>query len=81
MCGEWIAPTPQLRIGGSGIEFEINLEQLRLNELISHVSQYMTLKTGDVVAMELPIDATACQIDKNVNLTLNSTEVLSFNIK
>lgn len=81
VCGEWIAPATQLQIGGSGIELEINLEQLRLNELISHVSQYMTLKTGDVVAMELPIDATACQIDKNVNLTLNSTEVLSFNIK
>jgi hypothetical protein len=81
VCGEWIPPTEIIKIEGSAIELTINLEQLRLNDLISHISQYMTLKTGDVVALELPISPTACTIDQSIYLSMNGAEVLSFNIK
>lgn len=66
VCGKW-QPTEQ--------------PTERAMSLLSRISTWSTMKTGDIIAYLLPDPAKPITINQHISNTLNDTEVLNFNIK
>lgn len=60
----------------------ISLSTLKLNQFVALTSRHTTLKTGDILALEIPgAENHAALQNSKVNLTLNGKPALTFNIK
>lgn len=53
----------------------------RVDRLISHISQYMTLRTGDLLFTGTPAGVGPVRRGDNLRATLEGIEMLNFNIK
>ncbi|MDE5901251.1 MAG: hypothetical protein K2H33_07855 [Muribaculaceae bacterium] len=79
VCGSWVDITESVRVDSAE---SVGFHEFGFEALAALVSRCVTLKTGDLLAVDLPDvvwrDALAgCR----VNSLLNGTPVLSFNIK
>lgn len=50
-------------------------------ELIAKISQFYTLRQGDILLLPLPVESQEVHIDDRICLYSNETEMLAFNIK
>lgn len=53
----------------------------KVDELISYISRYYTLKTGDLLYTGTPIDTNLVQINDHIDGYIEDQKVLEFNIK
>lgn len=70
--GEWI-PTEQCADAES--------LQTEADRAIAEVSQYYTLRQGDVILLDIVREPENVQINQHIDETYNGTQVLQFNIK
>lgn len=52
-----------------------------INHQIAHISQFYTLRQGDILMLPLKIDELQVHIDQHVKISVNGKDVLLFNIK
>ena len=78
VVGQWVESLDCLMIDG---ETDVTLTLHAAMSLLADASKYMTLKTGDIVAVELPAIPSLTLIQSHIEHTLDNNTVLSFNIK
>lgn len=66
VCGKWL-PSDQI--------------PEKALHLLSKLSVWSTMKTGDIIAYTLPGSPQPIKINQHISNTLNNIEVLNFNIK
>lgn len=83
---EWITPqnledgVVEMRIGDISRSFKCSELRESIDECLSHASQFLTLKTGDMLFIAMPADV-AVKAEENISVTLNGIETLNFTIK
>lgn len=79
VCGNWLEISDELTVGdGPAIDFG----SLGFEDFAALASNYVTLKTGDVLAIDLPgAQWREAAVNTRVTASLCGRDVLSFNIK
>lgn len=78
VAGNWIPLTETVDVDGVGRP----VSDFAIDAFLAHVSRHTTLKTGDILAMEIPETASEPVIlNRRVEMKLNGQTVLGFNIK
>ena len=52
-----------------------------IDKQIERISEFYTMRQGDILLMPLNMEALLVNIDDNIKLSLNDTHLVSFNIK
>ncbi len=82
IIGNWHPiDNPQLRIRNADNEYTFSLEDIDINNAISIISRYITLKIGDVIILGRYGDNIDLHIDSTITINLNETENLKVKIK
>ena len=72
----------ELKINGEVRQAGVTSEMLfSVDEIISHVSKYMTLKIGDLIYTGTPCGVGAVKVGDNLVATLEGRELLNFDIR
>lgn len=78
IVGNWIELTDTIDIDGLGL----SLSNFAIDDFLARVSRHTTLKTGDILALEIPEAAPeTASLNRRVEMKLNEKTVLGFNIK
>lgn len=76
------ARTATLNVAGTTYTAAIRPELFKvMDQQISNISSYYTLKQGDLILFPLAVDEVQVQIDNHVTMSLDDDEVLAFNVK
>ena len=89
--GEWV-PVEKFRdvqsihfhldINGKTVQEGCTSDMLyRVDELVAYVSQFFTLKTGDIIYTGTPVGVGPVQVDDHLEGWLEDRKVLEFNVK
>lgn len=72
----------KLRVNNETVQ-NYNTVQLPLDtdEIISYISQFVSFKIGDIIAISLPVEATEIKIGDNLQAFFNDTRMLEFKIE
>lgn len=62
-------------------QFEVKPLLEAINRQIEHISEFYTMRQGDILLMPLNLEELPVNIDDNIKLSLNDTHLVSFNIK
>lgn len=72
----------ELKVNGEVRQTGVTSEMLfSVDEIISHVSKYMTLKIGDLIYTGTPCGVGAVKVGDNLVATLEGRELLNFDIR
>ena len=72
----------ELKVNGEMRQAGVTSEMLfSVDEIISHVSKYMTLKIGDLIYTGTPCGVGAVNVGDNLVATLEGRELLNFDIR
>ena len=83
---EWIEPANigdgilTMTIGGKMVTYSLADFSKTIDECVSTASQYLTLKTGDLLFIAAPID-TQVSVGENISVKFNEIEPLNFQVK
>lgn len=78
VAGNWIALPDTIEINGESM----SLSDFDIDHFLAKVSQYTTLKTGDILALEIKgSEYQPIEINNRVEASINGETVLGFNIK
>ena len=91
VIGEWV-PVEKFRdiqaihfhldINGKTVQEGCTSDMLyRVDELVAYVSQFFTLKTGDIIYTGTPVGVGPVQVDDHLEGWLEDRKVLEFNVK
>lgn len=82
IMGNWHPiDNPQSIIRIADNEYTFSLEDIDINNAISIISRYITLKIGDVIILGRYADNIDLHIDSTITINLNETENLKVKIK
>ena len=91
MIGEWIPKEKFLDVQALHFHLDINGETVqegcssdmlyKIDELVSYISQYFTLKTGDLLYTGTPVGVGPVKIDDHLEGWLEDRKVLEFNAR
>jgi 2-keto-4-pentenoate hydratase/2-oxohepta-3-ene-1,7-dioic acid hydratase in catechol pathway len=89
--GEWVAKEKFLDVQALHFHLDINGRTVqegctsdmlyRVDELVSYISQFFTLKTGDLLYTGTPVGVGPVHIDDHLEGWLEDRKVLEFNCK
>ncbi len=73
----------ELQVGEQSLAYQANLPKLlaSADAMIESLSEYYTMRQGDLLLLPLPVNGVQVQIDDRLTLRADKAEVLAFNIK